>query len=274
MVILLMPLNWGLESRKWQLATRDLMPLSFGRACMATLAGVAIGSFTFNRMGEYLGRMLFVDRGKQAQSVSLTLVCSLAQLSTTALMGCMGIFLLRQEMQVIRPDHAALFFSWLRVFAVISAAACAGLLVGYFRLSYLVSLAKMMHGEKIGRIVKVLQEVAWTTLFRILFLSFGRYFVFILQYYLLFAVFGLDLTWEQTWAAMSVMFLVIAVVPTFTFLTDLGLRWAASVQIISLFSSNAAGILAVSLGIWLINLIIPALLGSFLILRTKTFGYK
>jgi len=62
-----------------------------------------------------------------------------------------------------------------------------------------------------------------------------------------------------------------AVVPTFTFLTDLGLRWEASIQIIQLFNPNATGIFAVSLGIWFINLIIPALIGSLLILRIKLF---
>jgi hypothetical protein len=60
-----------------------------------------------------------------------------------------------------------------------------------------------------------------------------------------------------------------AVVPTFTFLTELGLRWEASIQILELFGAGAVGIFAASLAIWLINLIIPALIGSLLILSIK-----
>jgi len=67
------------------------------------------------------------------------------------------------------------------------------------------------------------------------------------------------------------MFVLMAVVPTLTFLTDLGFRWAVGIQVFQVYTLNTAGILAVSLGIWLINLIIPALVGSLLILRIKLF---
>jgi hypothetical protein len=67
------------------------------------------------------------------------------------------------------------------------------------------------------------------------------------------------------------MFLMLAIIPSFTFLTDLGLRWEIGLQIMQFFSSNMMGIFAVSLGIWIINLIIPALVGSLLILNIKLF---
>jgi len=70
------------------------------------------------------------------------------------------------------------------------------------------------------------------------------------------------------------MFVLMAIVPTLTFLTDLGFRWVAGIQVFQVFTSNTAGILAVSLGIWFFNLIIPALVGSLLILRIKLFGNK
>jgi hypothetical protein len=70
---------------------------------------------------------------------------------------------------------------------------------------------------------------------------------------------------------MSVVFLVMAVVPTLTFLTELGLRWEASIQVLELYSPNIVGIFATSFAVWLINLIIPALIGSLLILRIKLF---
>jgi hypothetical protein len=124
---------------------------------------------------------------------------------------------------------------------------------------------------RVKQIVKDLQEIPLAILFRILCLSFGRYLVFVVQYFLLFSVLGVALTWGQTFCGISLMFLIIAVVPTLTFFTDLGIRWVAGLQIISLFSPNSAGILGVSLGIWLINLVIPALVGSFLILRIKLF---
>ena len=107
---------------------------------------------------------------------------------------------------------------------------------------------------------------------RILLLSGCRYGVFILQYYLLFSLFGIAVTGLQVFTGVSVMFVLIALVPTLTFLTDLGFRWVAGIQIFQVYTTNTAGILAVSLGIWFINLIIPALVGSLLILRIKLFS--
>ncbi len=78
----------------------------------------------------------------------------------------------------------------------------------------------------------------------------------------------------QVFMGVSVMFVVMAIVPSLTFLTDLGFRWEAGIQIFRVFTLNTAGILAVSLGIWLINLIIPALIGSLLILRIKLFSSR
>ena len=105
----------------------------------------------------------------------------------------------------------------------------------------------------------------------ILFLSFGRYIVFMAQYCLMFPVFGMNASIWQVTGGMSVVFLVMAVVPTVTFLTELGLRWEASIQVLELYSANTVGIFAASFAIWLINLIIPALIGSLLIVSIKLF---
>ncbi len=55
----------GIEAIKWQIALRPVQSISFTRAFKAILAGTCIASFTPNRVGEYLGRMLFVDPGNK-----------------------------------------------------------------------------------------------------------------------------------------------------------------------------------------------------------------
>ena len=52
----------------------------------------------------------------------------------------------------------------------------------------------------------------------------------------------------QVFTGVSVMFVLMAIVPTLTFLTDLGFRWVAGIQIFQVYTMNTAGILAVSLG--------------------------
>ena len=271
-VVLLMPVNWGIEARKWQLAIRPAQRITYFRAFGAVLTGTTMASFTPNRMGEYLGRMLYVEEGKRLQSVGLGMICSMAQLLVTMLTGCLGILALQYHLAHQEIWAAPAMHFWLNVLLAAVGFICLGLATLYFRLSWLVRLVgRMPIFEKYQVNVKVLQHVDTTILLEILFLSFTRYLVFIAQYYLMFSVFGVLLTWSQTFSGISMMFLVIAAVPTFTFLTELGIRWEASIQIIELYSTNAVGIFAASLGIWLVNLILPALIGSLLFLSIKLF---
>ena len=142
----------------------------------------------------------------------------------------------------------------------------------YFRLSWLI---RLIHRWGIApnfvRYITVLEECNATVLLRILSLSGIRYLVFALQYYLLFTVFGVEVTWWQTLQSVSVLFLVLAILPSFTFLTDLGIRWKAGIEIVQLYSTNTIGIFATAFTIWLVNLIIPALIGSLLILGIRIF---
>jgi len=270
-VLLLMLANWGLEARKWQLSIHELERVSFPKAFAAILSGVAIASFTPNRVGEYLGRMLYIEEGKRMRSVSLTIICSLAQFLTTMIAGMGGIIYFKKylETQIVSDKESLQTGLNILLFGIGFIVAC--LAVFYFRLSSVVSLLEKFRWQKILAQIKVLNDVKLTILFNILSLSFARYVVFILQYYLLFSLFGVSLTLGETFASISMMFLIMAIIPSFTFLTDLGIRWEAGIQIIQIFNPNTTGIFAVSLGIWLINLIIPALIGSLLILRIKLF---
>jgi hypothetical protein len=271
LVFLLMFLNWGFEARKWQLALRNLEAIPFGKAFKATLAGTTMASFTPNRMGEYMGRILYVKEGKKLPAIPLTIVCSIAQMMVTLLAGMAGILFLERHFQEAATRDTKMVF-WLNIFLLFVFFALALITLLYFRMSWLVRLLeKMRVPPKYLGYLKVLREFEARPLAWILWLSFGRYLVFIIQYFLMFSVFAVGLTWAQTFTGVSVMFLIMALVPSFTFLTELGLRWEASIQVIELFSANRLGIFAVSLGIWLVNLIIPALIGSLLILKIKLF---
>jgi hypothetical protein len=69
---------------------------------------------------------------------------------------------------------------------------------------------------------------------------------------------------------ISILFLVMAIVPSFA-IADLGIRGKFSIALLTLYSSNTIGIIGTTFGIWFLNLFIPALTGSFLILATRIF---
>jgi hypothetical protein len=271
LVLALMPVNWGIEARKWQLALRPVGGIAYRDAFRAIFTGTTLACFTPNRMGEYLGRILYIKAGQRIRSISLTIACSIAQLMVTLLIGLFGILYLRAT---AHPATAGAGH-WQLALTILLWATIILLLILtfiYCRLSLMASLLlKIPAIRRYSAYIKVLENFDATILLRILFLSFGRYIVFIVQYSLVFPVFGVALGFWQVWGGMSVVFLVMAVIPTLTFLTELGLRWEASIQVLELYSSNVLGIFATSFTIWLINLIIPALIGSLLIVSIKLF---
>jgi hypothetical protein len=272
LALALMPVNWGIEARKWQLAMRPDGGMIFRDAFKAVFTGTTMASFTPNRMGEYLGRILYVQEGRRVAAISLTMICSMAQLLVTLVAGMIGLGylfpLLQQRSMTGYPR-----LGWgppLTLIVVGAILIVLGIL--YFKFPPMVRrLARVPWIKRLGGVIKVLENFDRHLLMRILFLSFVRYIVFIIQYSLVFPVFNVSLGFGQVWGGMSVVFLIMAVVPTFTFLTELGLRWGASIQVLELFSSNSIGIFASSFAIWLINLIIPALIGSLLIVSIKLF---
>ena len=267
----LMVINWGIESIKWKIALRPVQHISFLRAYKAILAGTCIASFTPNRVGEYLGRMLYVDPGNRIPSFTPTILCSMSQMLVTLITGSFGLWLFSTL-----PFHFEenwLSPAFFRSAMIVTTLVAFGLCLTYFRFDPLVKRVNSWL-KKNNKTFSVPENFSVPVLAVMLTLSAIRYSVFILQYFLLFSLFDIPLTGLQVFTGVSVMFVLMAVVPTLTFLTDLGFRWAAGIRIFQVFTLNTAGILAVSLGIWLINLIIPALIGSLLILRTKLFKSK
>ncbi|MBC7849054.1 MAG: flippase-like domain-containing protein [Chitinophagaceae bacterium] len=274
LVGLLMLANWGIEARKWQLVISRIQPIGWMQCLKAVFTGTTLAFFTPNRMGEYIGRVLYIDPGKRVQAISLTLVCSMGQLMVTLFFGITGLLALKAlEKTGIEISNSALF--WLDTVLYGSLIALAFLTLLYFRFSRLVRwIERIPKIERVLSYIRVLDNFNATMLFQILSLSVVRYLVFALQYYLLFQVFKVELSGWQVFWSVSVVFLVLAIVPTIALVTELGVRWKTSIEIVQLFSLNTVGILATSLTIWIINLVIPALIGSLLILNIRLFNYK
>ncbi|HJS56433.1 MAG TPA: lysylphosphatidylglycerol synthase transmembrane domain-containing protein [Chitinophagaceae bacterium] len=269
----LMFVNWGIEARKWQVVIRHLQPISFFRSFKATFSGTTLAFFTPNRMGEYVGRVWFIDPGNRIKAVSLTIVSSMGQLLVTLVIGIVGLLYIRSIMAVNERDESVVF--WINAVLYASLVAAIVLTLLYFRLAWLVKwIEKIPRIDKYVNHIRVLDNFNATILLRILSLSLARYLVFIAQYFLLFQVFDVRLSVQEVFWSISVVFLVLAIVPTIALLTELGVRWKVSLELVQLFSNNMVGILATSLTIWIINLVIPALIGSLLILNVKFFRNK
>ncbi len=265
-VILLMFVNWSIETIKWKIAVHRIQSVSFFTAFKAVLSGVSFSVTTPNRVGEYLGRVLYMEEGNRIKAISLTIAGSISQLIITLLMGLAGLLIMKSSIE----NSGMISSFWMDVMLYGVFIVSLILTLFYFRLSWIVKWIDRLPGnKKYAWIIEALEDFNATLLLQLLSLSALRFFVFIVQYYLLCRLFDVNVSLGQCWSAVSISFLVMAVIPTIALFTDLGLRGTVSLKLLGLFSSNSLGIGLTAVSIWFINLIVPALAGSLLILSIK-----
>ena len=273
-VIILVFVNWGLEAKKWKLLITPVQPMSFFTAYKSVLSGVTLSLNTPNRIGEYGGRILYVKEGSRIKAISLSIAGSISQLIITLLMGCGGLVYLLFFQNVHAVPVMGLSVFWIQILLFISSSVTAVLILFFFRLSWLIKLIeKIPAAGKFVQYINVLEEFTPKLLLRLLSLSFFRYLVFVIQYVLLLQVLHVEILWIDGFWIITILFLVLAIVPSFA-IADLGIRGKFSTELLSIYSANTVGIIGTTFGIWFINLFIPALLGSILILSIKIFKDK
>ena len=266
--VLLIFVNWGLESRKWQLLVSAIKPLTFFRAYKAVLSGVSFSVALPNRVGEYIGRMMYQPEGSRLKIISLSVVGGLAQLLVTVAFGTVGLVVLKKEILVAYPQ-LVLWFQFLLYGLLFALAAIA---LFYFNVSMVVGFfSRWLSNHHFLYLVEALKNFNVAFLSKILFLSSIRYGVFLAQYVILFHFFNVDVPVLTVIPVMSVVFLALAVVPSIALL-EVGLRGEISLALMGLFSTNSLGTGFTSVTVWALNLVIPAVVGTLFLLNLKAFS--
>lgn len=270
-VIALMFVNWGIEARKWQVLMQTIQQLNFWRAYKAVFSGQSLAINTPNRVGEYVGRVVYLEDGNRLRGIALTIVGSFSQTIITLIFGVIGCIIIRSD--AARQNIQLPFFndSWLQVIIYFSVAITSMLVLMYYNLSWLTKLVeKIPFVKKYSFFIQKLEDLHWRELTRILSLSLFRFVVFVIQFILLLQAFGVEIEWWRLVWLISVFYLALMLPPTVT-LVEGSIRAYLAIKIFGLYSNNVLAIEFASLGLWLINLIMPAMAGSLFILGVKLF---
>jgi hypothetical protein len=271
MVVLLMATHLAIEAYKWQLLIRHIQAVSFKTALRAVLSGLAIGFNTPNRVGDSFGRAAFLDEGNRLKGVGLSMVGNLSQTLQVFLFGVPALLYLRFSILDTTQGDINVSVFWYNWFVFITTVGIGFLMVLYYRVSWVVQLLERI--PIVARHRYLLQEIEdfrWRELTRILLLSAGRTVIYLVQYMLLLQVFDVQVAAWDVAGIVAVMFLVMTLLPSIT-LAELGFRGKIGLQLFGLLSANSIGIIATMAGVWLINLIIPAIIGSLFVLGLRLF---
>lgn len=277
LLILLMMINWGVESVKWKLLINQAEEVSFNKAYRAVLGGLAVSVFTPNRVGEFLGRVFILKRTDPLKAILLTIVGSFSQLLVTILLGTIAyvVFAPRYLTNMI-PDSAWLVNGFSITLVTISFM----MIFAFFNISVLHRISILIpakYSEKIKNSIEAIATCPKQLLLKVVLLSTFRYMVFSTQFYLSIRLMGLSFTIFQCMMVIPVIYLMLAAIPTVA-LTELGVRGSVSVFLFgmlaggnSLDATSALAVVSASTLMWLINIAVPSLAGVMIIFRLKFF---
>jgi len=268
LAVCMMPLNWLLETRKWYLLLKRDTDISFIKSLKSVLGGLALSLNTPNRLGEYFGRILYIQKGKRITGAHYSIISGLSQLLITLIAGLSAIELLLVLYPINTVNQNLLGFIFLpvsQIFLLIIILLVIVLYLNYFniiRWLYKRTLSKRFFIEtQISDIEKNLR-------FRILIISFIRFMIFTTQYILIWKALGLTFDYIQGAAIVSIIYLVMAIIPTIA-IAELGIRGKVALLVAGMYTNQLMSITTGTVFIWLLNIVLPAIIGTLFLWNLK-----
>ncbi|MBL4706070.1 MAG: flippase-like domain-containing protein [Flavobacteriales bacterium] len=265
LALLLMVVNWGSEGYKWKRLMKKQYPISLLLSVKAAFAGNATGIFTPNRIGGFIGRVMYLPKEQVLVGTMNTFVGNLAQTLATFIFGVFGAFALvcwpipMDSIQgvYIDPLMPGIGFGIGLIFV---------LLIYFFPGVLVDGINKVKFLKKYGEKLHFLKEHGKLLLLEALLLSLFRYFVFAFQFYLMFIFFGVKIDFLSCLMLVSFLYLIISFIPTL--FGKLGVREGVAIPFFYHFATEGEATSA-SFMLWTINVALAAVIGGVLVLFIK-----
>lgn len=266
-VLIFMPVNWLLEIIKWNTLVTRFQTFGIKKSTLSVLSGVSMAIMTPGRIGEYGGRLIGVDSENRPKAILANLISSLSQNIINIGLGLvMALFFFNTYMEIQQGVFLSLVFASTLIVSV--------LLLAFFRvdlidglLAYLPQYKWVM---KVRGSVSSFATVDNKTLFFILGLSFVRYSVYLSQYVLLIFFFGVTDQLVPAILGVSTLFFLQSNLPLPPALSVFA-RGEMAIYLWSVFTTNVLGIVAATFSLWIINLVVPAIIGGVIISQADLF---
>ena len=239
LVVLLMPFNWFLEGLKWKIIANKIVSLSYWQSFKGVLSGLAVGFATPHGIGDYLGRIMTLKHRQRFFLVGGIMLGRFSQLGITLLFGMIGV--------------NYLFGYSIASYFLLSGLALMIILIFLFD--------KLKNNKTVGRFIIMVADYSAKEIVSIFLLSMCRYFVFSLQFLIVLSAFLPKADFVLNTAGVTWIFLSKSILPSFNFLSDLGIREYSAIYFFENFQIEILPVLCASLFIWMVNILIPTILG-------------
>lgn len=263
--LLLLVVNVYLQYWKWKIVCTSLLGINNKKRVLTSLFyGFSAGSFTPGRIGEYFGRTIsFKDKSVSDVAVATLLDKTIPLLVITFIGALSSILFLHFYYSVTFFITVSLFIfvfvlSYIFLFLVFNPSIWKNLIISKIKSSKrLVFLV-----EKLSAIKRIDKN----TVYKITAISILFFICILLQYVLLVTAFSHHFDFVNYFWVGILIFFSKSVIPPVS-IGDLGIREGASVFFISFIGENGSIGFNASIFIFLINILIPAVVGMFLLFQ-------
>ena len=265
LVLLLGILNIFLQYSKWKLTCKEVLGVNRKSKVFRSLFyGFSAGIITPLRIGEYFGRGIEFRDKTIVQVTVATLIDKFFPLLMVASLGSISsllyIYFYFNVSIYIVLSLFILIFTFFYLFIIL-------LMNNRFWNSILFSrLHSSLRLKYFIEKIKIFENLDRTYFYKMLVISFLFYSCYLIQYALLVTAFSHHINLVQyLWAANLIMFAK-TVIPPISF-GELGIREGASVYFLTQMGESASVGFNSSIFLFIINLLIPALIGVGMFLR-------
>ncbi|MEQ3661581.1 MAG: lysylphosphatidylglycerol synthase domain-containing protein [Flavobacterium sp.] len=241
-------LNWFFEIFKWKHLVSSFKEITLLESANQSLGSLTASIFTPNRIGEYGAKVLYFSKENRKQIVLLNFIGNSSQMLVTTFFGMIGVLLIDFSFQIS---------NWF-VF---------GFIIALFLILFLFKKVEI-YGFSIQKLVQKIASFSNTFHKKNLLLSVFRYLVFSSQFYFLLLIFGVDAASEIAFGTIFSMYLLASIIPSIH-LMDVAIKGSVAVYLFGLIGVESWKIIAITSLMWLYNLVLPVLVGSYFVLHFK-----
>jgi hypothetical protein len=237
---LLMTMNYTIEALKWKKAIAETNSFTIFQSLRAVFVGQAFSFFTPARSGDYVGRTLFLAPGTKLKGITQMAWASYAQILMTISFGSIALF------------WNLPFLPWLKWVAPWAA------LIAYFLFFYNQPFKGWL--SKLN-VLQIPSSLKW----QLIGLACARYIVYLLQYNWAATMLSIPVGWVDFSFAIMALLFFLSIIPAIS-LTDLVIRGQLFLLLMAPFYHNDLLLIALTTLIWMVNFLIPSILGAILLL--------
>lgn len=250
--LLLASANWFFEILKWQILVSTFKKIDFKTALKQSLASLTVSLATPNRIGEYGAKALFFENRNRKKILLLNFFSGGAQMLVTSFFGFFGLLYLFRNFNIPYSVTTLCYFG-IGVIVLFA--------VGY----YFKGKELLLKGFSIAKTIQFFRDIPFQVKFKTVLFSTFRYAIFSGMFFGLLLFFGGNIAFSEAIPLIFALYFLVSILPTL-FIFDVVIRGGVAVWLFSFTGIPELTVLSTVLAMWLLNFVLPSLLGSFFVL--------